>query len=1507
MKRLLLLPGTLAVFAIVQAPAFAGTAQTIHFPALGNKNTANVPFALQATSSSGLPLTYSLVAGAASASLSGNYVTPKPVEGTVTIKASQTGNSTYDPAPDAYVSFHVRSYLERWSVVASGSAHSLAIRSDGYLNAWGNNSIGQLGSGNTTSKNSPLQISNATDWISIATGSSFSLAVRSGGSLFAWGDNSYGQLGDGTTIQRTNPTQIGVTGSWKSVAAGAGGNHALALRTDGSLWAWGANTYGQLGDSSTVQRNSPVRIGLANNWKTIVASGSHSMAIKTDGTLWTWGRNDYGQLGDGSTVDRSSPVQIGGGTNWKTLAVSYRHTLAAKTDGSLWAWGSNNSGALGDGTTTTRTSPVQIGTALNWQSIAAGSYSFSAAVRTDGTLWAWGDNYAGVLGDGTNFNHNGSSVPKLVGNDANWKSVVAGGSDGGDRAYIVALRTDGSRWAWGGNDLSQLGNGRTGNNEGVFNHPRGVKPVSDSLGRIVGITAGSSHVAAVNADGTLWAWGSNVFGQLGNGSSTMNGQAPIIQPGKIGVATDWLAVSAGDGHNIALKTDGSLWGWGYNAGGQLGLGNNSQRTSPTRIGTANTWAAASAGAGHTLALKTNGTLWAWGWNDVVQLGDGTDVPSATPKQIGTATDWSKISAGFTHNVGIKTNGTLWTWGYNVDGALGMSGQPFVPTQVGSASNWSSASAGTSFTLAVKTDGTLWAWGRNNQGQLGRGFVGSGVYSPQQVGTATNWKFICANDDHSVAVKDDGTVWTWGANAVGQLGDPSFATGYRSTPAQIGTSTAWAGLPNGSKARTTLVMTADGTLWGWGGNDQAELMVPLYQATPLQAPADLTPQTLNFPQVSAAIGVPVTLSASATSGLPITYSVSGPAILEGNQLTVTGEGQVNLVAWQAGDSSWIASGPVAGLVSQPPAPTGIILSAATEIIENNAPSAFIGYFSVAGAEEFAPHAYSLESGAGSEDNAAFSISGGELYINTGADYETQSVYYIRVRATNLDDESYEGKAFAFQVIDADESGAWSVTGSLAIARRNHTATKLNDGKVLVVGGHGSSSGAGFGSCEVFDPVPESWSPTAAMASARYGHTATLLPDGRVLVCGGQLSGSVGIASAEIYDPSTATWSSAAPLGYARFNHTATLLTNGKVLICGGRSSIFTSVAPIEVFDPGSGNWTTPVNLITPRSRHSASRLVNGKVLITGGLSSSLGTDLVETELYDPAAELITSTSPLVGSRGYHSATLLSDGKVLIAAGRRVSIPQSTAELYDGTTGTWSLAGNLPAATDSHAAVLLPDGHAWVTGGLNLSGGLAITQRYNPTLGTWKPYANLNTPRGAHTVTLLGNDKILVVGGSSDRFNALNTAEIYNLDGSGGGVPIVVFNSWAATAGLTGPNAALTATPFSDGVENLLKYAFNMNASGPDVAVLGTGGSSGLPQISVDTSGTEPVLKVEFLRRKSSGLIYTPQRSDSLGVFSAMTGTQTVTFINAQWERVTVEEPAPPATAPSAFARVQVSLP
>src|SRR3990170_1798433 len=236
----------------------------------------------------------------------------------------------------------------------------------------------------------------------IAAGSYHTLAIKSDGTLWAWGYNYSGQLGDGTTSNKTTPVQIGTGTNWSQIAAG--GYHSLAIKSDGTLWAWSGNSFGQLGDgTSRDYKTTPVQIGTGTNWSQIAAGDYHTLAIKSDGTLWAWGYNSYGQLGDGASGGgnyKTTPVQIGTGTNWSQIAAGGYHTLAIKSDGTLWAWGGNSFGQLGDGTSSDyKTTPVQIGTGTNWSQIAAGGYH-TLAIKSDRTLWAWG-NYYGQLGDAT--------------------------------------------------------------------------------------------------------------------------------------------------------------------------------------------------------------------------------------------------------------------------------------------------------------------------------------------------------------------------------------------------------------------------------------------------------------------------------------------------------------------------------------------------------------------------------------------------------------------------------------------------------------------------------------------------------------------------------------------------------------------------------------------------------------------------------------------------------------------------------------------------------------------------------------------------------------------------------------------------------------------------------------------------------------------------------------------------------------------------------------------------
>ena len=333
--------------------------------------------------------------------------------------------------------------------VAGGSSHSVALCSDGSVWSWGHNANGQMGNGTTnygvTLGGDPVQASGLSEITQIAAGNSHSLALKADGSVWAWGSNSYGQLGDGTMTQRNTPVQVSGLGEVTQIAAG--NNHSLALKADGSVWGWGYNAYGQLGDGTTVNRNTPVAVSDLGEITQIAAGHLHSLALKADGSVWGWGHNYYGQLGDGTSIDRNTPVQASGLSGVTQIAAGYLHSLAVKTDGTLWAWGYNVSGQLGDGTTTQRDTPVQINSLSGITQIAAGM-QHSLAAKEDGTLWAFGSNDYGQLGDGTAAQ---SHTPVQTNGLSGIRQIGSG------HYHSLALQANGSVWAWGDNFYGQAG------------------------------------------------------------------------------------------------------------------------------------------------------------------------------------------------------------------------------------------------------------------------------------------------------------------------------------------------------------------------------------------------------------------------------------------------------------------------------------------------------------------------------------------------------------------------------------------------------------------------------------------------------------------------------------------------------------------------------------------------------------------------------------------------------------------------------------------------------------------------------------------------------------------------------------------------------------------------------------------------------------------------------------------------------------------------------------------
>ena len=340
--------------------------------------------------------------------------------------------------------------------------------------------------------------------------------------------------------------------------------------------------------------------------------------------------------------------------------------------------------------------------------------------------------------------------------------VSAGGS------HTVAIESDSTLHVWGYNYFGQLGIGIGG----YLNIAQ--SPIQIGSDTWTTMYTGDYHTLAIKSDGTLWACGYNEYGQLGLGYTTP-ATLPLVDPvtffTQVGIDTDWESVSGGYSHSVAIKTDGTLYAWGYNDNGVLGVGSTAHHINyPTQVGTDANWSSVTAAERHILALKSDGTLWAWGWNGDGQLGTFDAVtPVTSPVQIGTDT-WTSISTGFKHTIGVKSDGTLHAWGYNFYGQLGINNQTqmYTPTPVGTDTNWASVSAGRYFSTAIKSDGTLHTWGDNGHGQLGLGHTDD-MYTPTPVGTDTNWSSVTTGNFHTVATKSDRTLYAWGWNDHGQLG------------------------------------------------------------------------------------------------------------------------------------------------------------------------------------------------------------------------------------------------------------------------------------------------------------------------------------------------------------------------------------------------------------------------------------------------------------------------------------------------------------------------------------------------------------------------------------------------------------------------------------------------------------------------------------------------------------------------------------------------------------------
>lgn len=359
----------------------------------------------------------------------------------------------------------------------------------------------------------------------------------------------------------------------------AGGNHSLWIADDGLMWAVGYNTDGQLGDGTKTSRTAPVAVGYFNDWTTVEAGYVSSYGLRRGGSLWAWGDNAYGQLGVGTTTDATRPLRVSSPATFTAVAAGLQHALAIRSDGTLWAWGRNGHGQLGIGTRETKTRPVRVGTDSDWVAVWAGG-NFSAGMRADGSTWIWGCDYDGQLARSDTrqwyeYEHAAHDIttPVLLSGSGVVDALFLGGYHALAR-WAPGTMSAGTLTSWGSNRFGQLGNGE----QDVV---RDTSPGAILGGTTYALVApGAFHTLALRTDGILEAWGRNDSGQCGTGSTASTLVQPSVVPSITGVAD----LAGGESHSLALVPGQSaLWGWGSDAQGQLALSGAGVWRTPRRI------------------------------------------------------------------------------------------------------------------------------------------------------------------------------------------------------------------------------------------------------------------------------------------------------------------------------------------------------------------------------------------------------------------------------------------------------------------------------------------------------------------------------------------------------------------------------------------------------------------------------------------------------------------------------------------------------------------------------------------------------------------------------------------------------------------------------------------------------------------------------------------------------------------------------------------------------------
>lgn len=695
--------------------------------------------------------------------------------------------------------------------LAAGGDHTCSIEYVGGVRCWGDNTYGQIGDNSTENRHVPVEL--PLRGVQVAAGLDFSCVLQKEGTAECWGHNQLGQLGDGTTDDHLTSTPLPTLQHIAAISAGA--YHACALHSAGEVICWGNNTYGELGRGGSGGFSpAPAPVPALSSGVVALSMGyNHSCALKDDGSVWCWGRNADGQLGNGSNSDSSSPVRVALATKAAAIAAGAYHTCALSTHGVVYCWGDNAFGELGGGSLlpSSRNVPEPVvGLGGPVRLLASGGYH-SCAVDGEGQTQCWGSNDWGELGNPSTA---ASEMPRpvpVLGLPDESRQLALGAR------HTCAVTAVGAVTCWGRGAEGQRGNASDKSGD-VPDGVHGFAPLD-----AVAISSGSGlHTCAVTAQGGLTCWGKNQFGQLGD--DTMATRYYPTTPFGLSAFGAVIAVAAGGSHSCALQQSGGdriVTCWGHNASGQLGDGTTSDRArrGPV-IGLADA-VAVTAGANFTCALTGTGGVKCWGANGAGALGDGTGTDRTTPVSVSGIDTAVAVTAGYVHACAVLANGHVECWGSNYYGQLGDGTviDRLAPVEVTGIASAVAVAAGADHSCALLADGSVDCWGHNGGGQLGNGTTDDSLVPvpvQQLGGTALA---IDAGRLHTCAVMASGEVKCWGRNDDGQLGN--FLTTRSLYPDRM-EALSGAALSVAAGDIQTCVLMATGTIRCAGRNAEGEL-------------------------------------------------------------------------------------------------------------------------------------------------------------------------------------------------------------------------------------------------------------------------------------------------------------------------------------------------------------------------------------------------------------------------------------------------------------------------------------------------------------------------------------------------------------------------------------------------------------------------------------------------------------------------------------------------------------